>query len=511
MATLPSVLATTARRVPQHPALKWGDSSLTYADLDATVDRLTGELISRGLRPGDRVVLVAGNTPEFVIGLYGALRAGAIVAPVNPRSARPELEHFLADTEARMLLVDPTVGEGVQALAAADSGPAQLLALGALDGFDDVLAAADGRPEGAVAHPDLAEDDDALIIYTSGTTGRPKGALFDHHRVLWVGQNMIMGLGMRVGETMVHVAPLYHSAALNLLLFSGVMLGATHVLLPAFDPDEVIATLERERATIFFGVPTMLAYMLRSPRMAASDLSHLRGILYGAAPMPASTAEALVAALPHVHIIQACGQTEGGPGGILLTHEEVMAKPHTSGRMAMPNTEVRVVDADGRDVGPGEVGEMIMRGETMMKGYWRNPEATAVTVVDGWVHTGDLTRVDEEGFLTVVDRLKDLIITGGRNVYSAEVENSLAGCPGVAELAIIGRPHPDYGESIVAVVAPMPGATVSLEALRDYGEGRLSHYKLPHELVVREIPRNLSGKILKHRLRADLTEPGDPA
>lgn len=227
--------------------------------------------------------------------------------------------------------------------------------------------------------------------------------------------------------------------------------------------------------------------------------------------MPASTAEALVAALPHVHIIQACGQTEGGPGGILLTHEEVMAKPHTSGRMAMPNTEVRVVDADGRDVGPGEVGEMIMRGETMMKGYWRNPEATAVTVVDGWVHTGDLTRVDEEGFLTVVDRLKDLIITGGRNVYSAEVENALAGCPGVAELAIIGRPHPDYGESIVAVVAPMPGATVSLEALRDYGEGRLSHYKLPHELVLREIPRNLSGKILKHRLRADLTEPGDPA
>ncbi|MDX2340155.1 AMP-binding protein [Micrococcus sp. M4NT] len=515
MPTLPGVLASTARRVPDRPALRWGESSLTYGELDRTVTRLAAELADRGVQRGDRVVLVAGNTMAFVVGIYGALRAGAIAVPVNPRSAAPELRHFLADTESSMVLVDPAAGDGVRALQADDGGlgTATALGLGELDGFDDVLAAALARDESTFER-ELSEDDDALIIYTSGTTGRPKGALFDHHRVLWVGQSITMGLGLRLDETMLHVAPLYHSASLNLLLFNGVMLGATQVLMPAFAPDDVLEALEREKVTVFFGVPTMFASMLRSPQMAARDLSHLRHLFYGAAPMPASTAEALVAALPHVDIVQACGQTEGGPGGILLTHEEVMAHPSASGRLAMPNTEVRVVDADGEDVAVGEVGEMIMRGETMMKGYWRNPEATAATVVDGWVHTGDLTRVDEGGYLTIVDRLKDLIITGGRNVYSVEVENALAGCPGVAELAIVGRDHPDFGESIVAVVTPAPGATVTLEDLRAYGESRIARFKLPHDLVIAEIPRNLSGKILKHRLRAQLDGPvgsADPA
>ncbi|MGW5852960.1 MULTISPECIES: class I adenylate-forming enzyme family protein [Micrococcus] len=491
MPTLPGVLASTARRVPDRPALRWGESSLTYGELDRTVTRLAAEPADRGVQRGDRVVLVAGNTMAFVVGVYGALRAGAIAVPVNPRSAAPELRHFLADTESSMVLVDPAAGDGVRALQADDGGlgTATALALGELDGFDDVLAAALARDESTFER-ELSEDDDALIIDTSGTTGRPKGALFDHHRVLWVGQNITMGLGLRLDETMLHVAPLHHSASLNLLLFNGVMLGATQVLMPAFAPDDVLEALEREKVTVFFGVPTMFAYMLRSPQMAARDLSHLRHLFYGAAPMPASAAEALVAALPHVDIVQACGQTEGGPGGILLTHEEVMAHPSASGRLAMPNTEVRVVDANGEDVAVGEVGEMIMRGETMMKGYWRNPEATAATVVDGWV------------------------LTGGRNVSSVEVENALAGCPGVAELAIVGRDHPDFGESIVAVVTPAPGATVTLKDLRAYGESRIARFKLPHDLVIAEIPRNLSGKILKHRLRAQLDGPvgsADPA
>jgi acyl-CoA synthetase (AMP-forming)/AMP-acid ligase II len=207
-----------------------------------------------------------------------------------------------------------------------------------------------------------------------------------------------------------------------------------------------------------------------------------------------------------VQLIQACGQTEGGPGGIYATAEEVRARPDASGRRTLFNTEVRIVDADGNDVGPGGVGEMLLRGETVMKGYWRKPEATAETIRDGWLHTGDVGTIDGDGYITLVDRLKDMIISGGRNIYSVEVENVLAGHPAVAEVAIVSRKHDDFGETVVAIVNPAPGQTVSLEALREFGAEQLSAYKLPRELVLRDIPRNPSGKILKHILRADLGE-----
>jgi fatty-acyl-CoA synthase len=224
--------------------------------------------------------------------------------------------------------------------------------------------------------------------------------------------------------------------------------------------------------------------------------------------MPAAAVQQLVGALPHVEFMQLCGQTEGGPGGIYSTAAQVAERPDASGRQALPFTEVRIVDLEGRDVAPGEVGEMILRGESVMKEYWRQPEATADTLRDGWLHTGDLTRVDPDGYLTVVDRLKDLIITGGRNVYSVEVEGALAAHPDVADCAVVARPHPDYGESIVAVVTPREGAQLTLEDVRAFLDGRIAEYKMPHDLVVGTVPRNPSGKILKHRLRdAVLGEP----
>lgn len=505
MTHLAEILARTARGCPDRIALSCGGNTHTYAELDRRVDQLTHEFVERGLRTGDRMLLVAGNGDAFVIALYAGLRAGAIVVPVNPRSAPPEIDYFLADTEATLLVFDPDVVESVRAWESLADRQADVpaLALGTAEGYDDVLASAAARPAAPV-DIDIAEDDDALIIYTSGTTGLPKGALFDHHRVIWVGINASMGLGLRVGERMLHVAPLYHSASLNLLLINGMMLGATHVVLPSFDPETVLATLEAERITFFFGVPTMYTFLLRSQSLAARDLSNLRICMYGAAPMPAKTAQDLVAALPGTWVVQACGQTEGGPGGMLLTHDEVLARPSTSGRFPITNTEVRIVDLDGVDVEVDEVGEMIMRGETMMKGYWRKPEATAETIRDGWVHTGDLARIDADGYITLVDRMKDMIITGGRNVYSAEVENALSAHPHVGEIAILGRPDEDYGERVVAVVTPLDGHEVTLEELRAFGRERIADYKLPRELVTSDIPRNPSGKILKHRLRERL-------
>lgn len=507
MPTLPGILRTTAHTYPDRPAITFEGRTTTYRELDSRVDRLAAELAARGLRPGDRLVVLSGNSDAFGVGVYGGLRAGAIVAPVNPKSAAAEVEHFITDTGANILLVGPECADAVAAWIAAHPKTAAtttVLSLGPAGDLEDVLAAADARPDNEFTL-EIREDDDALIIYTSGTTGKPKGALFDHHRVIWVGVNAGIAFGLRLHDRILQVAPLYHSAALNLLFFPGVMIGAHQVIHSAFHPVTTVDAIQEHRIQVFFGVPTMFAFMLRVPDLADRDLSSLRIAFYGAAPMPGSLAEKLFAAFPDTEIIQACGQTEGGPGGIILTHEDVQRKPTTSGRFPIPNTEIRVIDANGDDVKPGEVGEMIMRGETMMKGYWNRSDATAQTVVDGWVHTGDLTHVDDEGFMTIVDRLKDMIITGGKNVYSAEVENALAAYPEIADLAIISRPHEEFGETVVAVVTPAEGGNPTLEGLREFAAPLLSEYKIPRELLINEIPRNPSGKIQKHKLRETIS------
>ncbi|MDA8262942.1 MAG: long-chain fatty acid--CoA ligase [Actinomycetota bacterium] len=505
MPVLAAVLANTARRAPDRVALKFGPRTHTYVELDARVNQLAWELASHGVAKGDRLLIISGNSDNFVVAVYAGLRLGAIVVPVNPRSAPPELDYLLRDSGSRILLFGPETEATIGAWEALPDhdGAVSAWSLGPAGSHRDILELAAANSSDAV-EVDVREDDDALIIYTSGTTGRPKGALFDHHRIIWVGQNTSMGIGTIDGERFLHAAPLYHSASLNMLLLHGVMLGATHVILPAFDPEVVLEAIERERITFFFGVPTMYTFMLRSPSIGTRNLSSLRTCMYGAAPMPATTARALLEALPGARLVQACGQTEGGPGGIVLTHEEVMAHPEASGRSAIPNTEVRIVDRNGNDVAPGETGEMIMRGETMMKRYWGKPEATAETVRDGWVHTGDIARIDAEGYITLVDRLKDMIISGGRNIYSVEVENALAGHPSVGDIAIISRPSEEFGETVVAVVTLRPGAELTLEELRDFGRALIADYKLPRELLFADIPRNPSGKILKYQLRQEL-------
>lgn len=507
MPTIGSTLSMSAGRCPSRTALVFGDRRYTYRELDSTVNRAARALAAQGLGKGDRMLLMSGNSDGYVIALYAAMKLGAIVVPVNPRSAAPELQYLLENSDASVLVFGPEVEPTVRRRDAMPSLSLRTppIALGPIEGYSSLFQLADGLSDEAL-EVEVDEADDAVILYTSGTTGRPKGALFDHHRILWVGVNTSIILRTRDGDRILHVAPMYHSAELSMLLVHGTWISATHVVLPGFEPETVLETMEREKINVFFGVPTMYQMLLRSPSLAQRDLSSWRVGMFGAAPMPAAAVQSLVAALPGVDLVQACGQTEGGPGGIYCAPEEVRAKPAASGRFAVPNTEVRIVDADGRDVEPGAVGEMIMRGETMMKAYWRNPGATAETVRDGWVHTGDLARVDADGYITLVDRLKDLIITGGRNVYSVEVENALADHPGVLEVAVISKPSEEFGETIVAVVNPARGARVTLEELRAFAGERIADYKLPRALIIREIPRNPSGKILKNVLRAEVRD-----
>ncbi len=505
--TVAGMLRSSAARVPEREALVFGDRRLTYRELDGEVDRVAAELRARGVAKGERLALMGTNSDRFVIAYYAAHRLGAVLVPINPASAAPELDHLLRDSGAATLVFAPAVSRTVADAARAGLPDGlRLLSTGPLDhpddaGAPDLFAAAAQRPAEPV-EADIAESDDAQILYTSGTTGKPKGALFDQYRMLWETAAFIATVGLRDGDRMLHVAPLYHSAELNLMLTPGMFLGATHVVHESFDPAAVLDTLERERITMFFGVPTMYQFLTRIPGAGGRDLRAWRTGMFGAAPMPATAVRALVETFPGVEFMQLCGQTEGGPGGILSTHEQTVARPDASGRQALITMEVRVVDGEGRDVKAGEVGEMLLRGPTCMKEYWNKPEATAQTMRGGWVHTGDLTRVDADGYMTVVDRTKDMIITGGRNVYSVEVENAVAAHPSVADCAVVARPHPEYGESIVAAVTLAEGAELTLDELRGFCGDRIAHYKVPHDLVVLDaIPRNPSGKILKREVR----------
>lgn len=500
MATIGGALRSTALRQPDSDALKFGDRSYTYAELDERVDRTAHVLTDYGVSKGDRIGLMGANSDHFVIAFFAALRLGAIVVPVNPASAPMEVDYLIEDSGATAVIFDPGVAATIQGLSVP---PTVLLALSPTSGHQDLMTLASLAASGPAEDP-AREEDDALLLYTSGTTGRPKGALFDHHRSLWVGFVSIGTFGMRIGDRFLHVAPLYHAAELCALLIPGTMIGATHVVMPGFDPSAVLDAMETERVTMFFGVPTMYQFMLRDPSLPLRDLSAWRVGLFGAAPMPGSTVEQLISALPNVELMQMCGQTEAGPGGIFSTYEQVKARPDASGRQPLLFTESAVVDADGEPVAPGEVGELVLRGETIMKGYWNKPEETAAALRGGWLHTGDLARLDADGYITLVDRLKDMIITGGRNVYSVEVENAIAAHPDILECAVISKPHPDYGESIVAVVVPAEGREITLEGVRSFCADRISSYKMPHELVIAAIPRNPSGKVLKHKIRESL-------
>jgi fatty-acyl-CoA synthase/feruloyl-CoA synthase len=501
--TINALLAANGRRTPEREALVFGDRRLTWADLDAEVDRIAGALAERGVRNGDRCALLAPNSDGFVLAFYAVLRLGALLVPVNSRLARPEIAYIIRDSGSRLLLYDPALEASVEALA--EHGVSEdlcILALGPGRAADDLLALARHRPS-RTTHDEPDEDDDALILYTSGTTGEPKGVLLDHRRAVWAGLAQLATCGLVDGERYLHIAPLYHSGGI-VFLTTITLLAGTHVVMPAFDPATVLDAIERERVTMFLGVPTMYQFLLRQPDLAKRDLSSWRVGIFGAAPMPATAVEQMLEALPGVQLTQQCGQTEAGPAGLYCSPQQVRERPDASGRQAQPFTEARVVDRQDRDVAAGEVGEIILRGASVMKGYWNRPAETASTLRNGWLRTGDLARVDADGYITLVDRLKDLIITGGRNVYSVEVERAVASHPDVVDCAVVARPHPDYGESIVAVVTPREGTAITLEGVRAHCRRLIADFKLPHEVVCADIPRNASGKALKHELRASL-------
>ncbi len=497
-------VARHAHARPEGVALRFEGASTTWAELDLRVRALAGGLHARGVRRGDRVVVLMTNRPEFIETVIAANLLGAIAVPVNFRLSASEAAYIVSDSGARLMVADG----GLAGLAAtvrsmSDAEIGLVVAGEAADGaerYADVLA--EGTEPPSVP---LEERDTALIMYTSGTTGRPKGAMLSHLNLLMQSFTLIRAWRL-FGDDEINLcaSPLFHIGAIGSVA-PMLMIGATTVILPSgqFDAAATLDLIESERITSAFLVPAQWQVLCADPA-ASRRAGSLRTISWGAAPATVTLLERMAEMFPHAANVAVFGQTEMSPVTCALEAHDALRKIGSVGR-PVPTVSARIVDAAMKDVAPGEVGEIVYRGPSTMSGYWNNPQATADAFEGGWFHSGDLVRADEEGFLYVVDRKKDMIISGGENIYCAEVENALAAHPAIAEVAVIGVPHDRWGETPLAVIVPAPGRTPpTAEDLADWCRDRLASYKKPTAVaIVEALPRNASGKVLKNELRAD--------
>jgi fatty-acyl-CoA synthase len=488
-------VARHAHAIPESVALRFSGSSITWASLQLRVMRAAALLAERGVGGGDRVAILMTNRPEFVDMVLGANAIGAIAVPVNFRLAAGEVSYILSDCGASLVLTD----EVLAPLAAA--------ACSSLPGAPEVVVAPDAAASGLVAAGAVAgvdERDVALIMYTSGTTGRPKGAMLTHLNLL---MQAITGIRTSRLHSDDHVAllnvPLFHIAGVGRLPPS-LMLGHRTVIMPTapFDAQLTLDVIESEGVTDLFLVPAQWQMLCAHPD-ATRHCRSLRTVSWGAAPASESLLSLMNRTFPDAEIVSVFGQTEMSPVTTSLPGRDAIRKIGSVGK-PIPTISARIVDPEMNDVATGDVGEIVYRGPTLMAGYWNNPVATAAAFAGGWFHSGDLVRADSEGFLYVVDRLKDMIISGGENIYCAEVENALAGHPAVADVAVVGVPHVRWGETPLAVVVPAdPSAPPTLADLADWTRDKLASYKKPTRIeIVPSLPRNASGKVLKHDLRA---------
>ncbi|GDY31551.1 acyl-CoA synthetase [Gandjariella thermophila] len=493
--------ARRARKTPGRTAVMYGEDRHTYADLDLRVRRLAHALRGLGVRRGDRVAYLGANHPAFLETLFAAGTLGAVFVPLNIRLAGPELAHCLADSGAEVLVHAPDQAE---AAAVSPGTMRHRIPLAGSGGYEELIAAA---PAGPIDEP-VGLDDPCMIMYTSGTTGRPKGAVLSHGNIIWNSINVLVDIDLAADEVTLVVAPLFHTAGLNMTCLPTLLKGGTVVLVPAFDPVRVLDLIERHRVTYMFGVPTMYDAMAACPRWAAADLSSLRQVNCGGSPVPPTTIRTYLDR--GLAFSQGYGMTEASPGVLYLARENSATKAGTAG---VPHffTDVRVVDAAMRDVAPGEKGEVLVSGPNVMRGYWNRPDDTARALDGGWFRSGDVATVDEDGFVSIVDRMKDMIISGGENVYPAEVEAVIHEHPDVAECAVIGVPDERWGEVGRAVVVAMPGTAPSEADILSFLAGRLARYKVPKSVVfATELPRNPSGKLLKKSLRERYGLAGSP-
>ena len=493
-------LQTMARYVPDRPAITSNHGTVTYARFEQQVAAIAGTLLGRhGLEPGERVGIVMENCGEFFPVLYGIWRAGLAAVPINAKLHPKELAWILADSEARLVVATPELADRMTAQTG-ETWPTIIAT-----GTHDYAALLEGEPVERIPGG-LA--DEAWLFYTSGTTGRPKGAVLTHRNLLFMIHAYTADIDFLGPEdTMVHAAPLSHGAGLYGL--AHVAHGSHNVVLGgSFDPERVLATFAEYRNVSLWAAPTMIVRLINHPRVGSADTSGLKTIIYGGAPMYLADLERAIELFgPKFFQVYGQGESPMTISGLTKAMHADAAHPDYEARLAstgVARTGVafRIVDPDGRDLPPGEIGEVITRSDCVMREYWNNPEANAKSLRDGWLWTGDLGSVDAAGFLTLKDRSKDLIISGGTNIYPREIEEVLLSHPDVVECAVIGRPHPEWGEEVVAFVVAREGGNATAETLDALCLDNIARFKRPKVYrFVEGLPKNNYGKVLKTDLR----------
>ncbi|WP_338013057.1 acyl-CoA synthetase [Streptomyces sp. TSRI0107] len=488
---------------PDAPLTACGDRVRTVRESVDRIACLAGALQDLGTQPGDRVAMLAHNSDRYHEYLFATWWIGSAVVPLNIRWSTQEIDYALRDCGVRVLFVDDAFADHVAHLQAPVAAvvhcgdaptPAGML------GYEDLL-------ENAAAAPETGSEEGgetlAGIFYTGGTSGTPKGVMLSHSNMALsaLGSQVSGGIAASGGR-MLHSAPMFHLADLALWNAQN-LVGGTHVILPGFSPEAVLSAIQTHRTTSALLVPTMIQTLVDHPSLHEYDLSSMRSIVYGASPIPEPVLKRAMDAFPGVDFVQAYGMTEAAPIATLLTGADHAAgrRLRSAGRAAA-HGEVKIVDPAGREVERGTVGEIALRGDHVMQGYWGRPEESAAVLRQGWLHTGDGAYMDDEGYVFVVDRFKDMIISGGENVYSAEVENAIAQHPAVAACAVIGVPDADWGERVHAVIVLRAGHTLTAEQLRQHTKSLIAGYKAPRTVeFTRALPLSPAGKILKRELR----------
>ncbi len=488
---LAQILSDAAAREPERVAVALDDFTLGYGLLEQAAMRVATLLTERGVGPGERVALMLPNVPHFVLAYYGILRAGAVVVPLNVLNKRREVEYYLRDSGARLIFVwSDFMGE---AQPAAQSSGCECVAI-APGEFEQTLFQT--APTETLV--ERRAEETAVLLYTSGTTGTPKGAELTHDNLLRNCQASRDLFDLGDGTVVLGALPLFHSFGQTCAMNTCVLAGGTLTLLPRFDPVKALQIIERDRVEVFEGVPSMYGAMLHVPDHGRYDTSTLRCCASGGAAMPVELMRSFEREFG-CQILEGYGLSETSPVAS-FNHPDRERKPGSIGT-PIAGVQMRVVDDADHEVAPGEVGEIVVRGHNVMKGYWGRPEATAEALRGGWFHTGDLARVDADGYFFIVDRKKDMIIRNGLNVYPREVEEVLYEHPAVREAAVIGMPHDEYGEEVGAAVSLKEGATATPEEIRDFVKDQIAAFKYPRRVwIVDELPKGPTGKILKREI-----------
>lgn len=506
MQNLPELIRWRARVTPDVPAIWFEGRQTTFRELDRRSNRVANALIERGVLPGDRICILDQNHDEFFEVIFGIAKAGAVYVPVNWRLAPPEVLYVVNDAAAKILFAGSAFAACVEKIQGEFKTVQTVISFSSESAtWESYQSLCEGRAE-TDPYREILDSDTTWQLYTSGTTGSPKGAeLTTSNLIALMGFSPTLFGGMREGERTLIAMPLYHIGGSGYALVA-LAAGTALVVLREFNPARALDVIQNQKVNHAFLVPAALLFMLQAENCASVDLSSLRAVAYGAAPIPEDLLRRAIQRFG-CEFFQVYGLTETSGGVTRLRFEDHdLTGPHRhrlkSCGQPLFGIDIRVVDGTGQDKAPGEIGEIIIRSPQVMKGYWHAPEATARAIRDGWFYSGDAGTIDEDGFIYIQDRVKDMIVSGGENIYPAEIENCLFGHPAVADAAVIGVPDEKWGESVKAVVVLKPGVSATAEEIIEFCKGKIANYKRPKSVdFAQSLPRNPTGKILKRELR----------